>query len=119
MKTAQILLFAVFLLLSAEMRSQGKFVQFIVVGLESESDCRLLMDSLRTHDGWGAIRAESVYKNFYGTFMPGVEFSEQEIRSWLLPLGFDISCFRTGTLGVDEVRRLKSKECDLLQQRRE
>lgn len=95
--------------------AQPTFVQFIVLDLENENQCRIIEDSVRAHAGFQSVRTESYYGNFYAVFQEGTSYTKDDFRSWLIPLGFDLYCFRTGVLGVDPTTRLKRKECELLE----
>jgi hypothetical protein len=92
--------------------SQQKFVQFIVMGLNTEEQCRDLEAHIRTHPGFGSVRAESHTSNVLVFFDAGQNYSEADFKSWLGELGFDFYCFRSGIPGVDKVVRLTPELCE-------
>jgi len=115
MKALTIVIFSLLPVLLNSFFAQSKFVQFTIIGLENEQQCRLIEDSIRVHVGIESVRAESYAGNFTAIMNSETSYSKTEFRSWILSLGFDLYCFRTGVLGVDQMTRLKSKECDLLE----
>lgn len=95
--------------------AQNTFVQFIVIGLESDEQCRLIEDSVKTHPGFGSVRVESFSGNFFASINSGYTYSKNDFRVWLIGLGFDLYCYRTGVMGVDQPTRIKRTECELLE----
>lgn len=97
--------------------SQQKFVQFIVMGLNTETQCRELEAHIRTHDGFGSVRAESHSSNVLVFFDATQTYTEADFKAWLSELGFDFYCFRNGVQGVDRIVRLTPELCEKMSQR--
>ena len=95
--------------------AQNSFVQFIVIGLENQDQCRMLADSVRTHPGFGSVRAEPQTGNFFAILNQGYSYSEDDFRNWIQALGFDLYCYRVGILGIDIPSRIKRTECEALE----
>ena len=96
---------------------QQKFVQFIVMGLNTEQQCREIEDHIRTHPGFGSVRAESHTSNVLFFFDATQNYTESDFKSWLSELGFDFYCFRAGVSGVDRIVRLTPELCEKMNQR--
>ncbi|MFM9985010.1 MAG: hypothetical protein ACKVOK_07220 [Flavobacteriales bacterium] len=92
--------------------SQQKFVQFIVMGLNTEQQCREIEAHIRTHPGFGSVRAEAHTSNVLFFFDVEQNYTEADFKTWLSELGFDFYCFRAGIPGVDRVVRLTPELCE-------
>ena len=82
------------------------------MGLDTEEQCRNLEDHIRTHPGFGSVRAESHTSNVLVFFDAAQNYSEADFKLWLSQLGFDFYCFRAGIPGVDRVVRLTPELCE-------
>lgn len=96
---------------------QEKFAQFIVMGLNTEEQCRILEEHIRTHNGFGSVRAESHTSNVLVFFDAAENYSEADFKTWLSELGFDFYCFRMGVPGVDRIVRLTPELCEKMENR--
>ncbi|MFN0033239.1 MAG: hypothetical protein ACKVOR_13845 [Flavobacteriales bacterium] len=91
--------------------AQLSFVQFIVVGLENEQQCRDIEAYIQSQSTIESVRVESHNDNFLAFFDPTLGYTESHFHLWLEALGFDFYCFKKGTSGQTPVVKLTRAGC--------
>ncbi len=90
----------------------NKFVQFYVVGISSAVESRTIDAAIRTKQGIITSRTDHKSRIFFCIFPANETHDENTFISWLNGLGYQISCFREGTHGLDKIYSKEGYICD-------
>jgi hypothetical protein len=92
-------------------------VQCILVGVETEEQCRLLEQVLQTHSGMESVRADTHSDNLLAFFSSTYTYTESDFIAWLQPLGIEIICFKKGVMGAQPIVKLDKRNCEVLEKK--
>lgn len=102
-----VLLFAVMHCAEAQL----SFVQFIIVGLENEQQCRDIEAAIQAQSSIESVRVDSYSGNLLAFFTADSGYTESHFRQWLQALGYDFYCFKKGVSGQNPIVRLQRSDC--------
>jgi hypothetical protein len=91
-----------------------KFVQFYIPELENSEKAKLINDFINSKPGIQMSRTDVVSHSYYAILNPGVTYTEEDFKAWVLEKGYSISCFYSGTVGVDSFRKISIDDCNEL-----
>lgn len=82
---------------------EEKFVQFLIMGMESWEDAKKIDEYIGKQEGILTSRADYNTQRYFGIFLANSGIDENTFKRWMKTNGFKLKNYREGVYGVDKI----------------
>ena len=98
-----ILLFSLFITDFTAQTSDSKFVQFMMINVDSREKVLEIDQFMRNQQGVEISRADIVSKKYLCIYASTSSLNRVKFETWMQELGVEIKCFREGIFGTEKI----------------